>query len=242
MSFFLHSDTKYFVRKRKKALLYTLVPTYSAAGLSVIFVLLNLHLPGFEKMIIPLFIVLGIICFICILLSLIIVLNYDEKIKLNSKYSFIDVFFQGIVISVFCYKFKQYGNNYIQRDLYFVKHEDIIGIKGKNRLKILGEIKKYHQNSDRLGYHIRRGELIFDSWWLNENGYTVVKEVNLPELFGDIAKTKKHLRSAQKRRSKMLIYRQKLRMKQQQTPPIPDFFRRKRIIPTGSFNRKWGSG
>lgn len=239
MKLFIHSDTSIFEKKRKKALLYILIPTYSGACFSVIFVMLNIHLSGFNKVILPLGIAMAISCMISVLLSIIITIYYGSKIKLHSKYSFIDIFYEGVVVSVFRYKYRQYGKKRIQRDLYFIKHNDIVKIKGKNILIIEGKIRKYSENSDRLGYHIKRGELIFDNWWLDENGFKFVDALTIPEVFGNNAKVKKYLKLAQMRRMKILHAREQMQLKQRQSPVVSNFFNKKRVIPTGSFNRKW---
>lgn len=239
MKLFIHSDISIFEKKRKKALLYTLIPTYSGACFSVIFVMLNIHLSNFHKVVFPLGIAMAISCVISVLASIIIAIYYENKINLHSKYSFIDIFYEGVIVSVFRYKYRQYNKKFIHRDLYFIKHSDIVKIKGKNTLKIEGKIRKYSENSDRLGYHIKRGELSFDNWWLNENGFKIIGSLTIPEVFGNTAKARKYLKLAGLRRRKILLAREQMKINQKQSPVVSRFFKKKRVIPTGSFDRRW---
>lgn len=71
----------------------------------------------------------------------------------------------------------------IQRKLWIIPYDGLKLSLKNGRLSFTGNIRYYEGDTDRLGYHIRRGKPEFDNWWLNENGFTEVKSVALPPCF-----------------------------------------------------------
>lgn len=86
-----------------------------------------------------------------------------------------------------------------QRKLWIIPYEDLKLSMKNGRLTFRGRIKYYEGDSDRLGYHIKRGKPEFDNWWLNANGFTEVAEVTLPPCFLKQKSIFRYCRIAQKR-------------------------------------------
>jgi hypothetical protein len=54
-----------------------------------------------------------------------------------------------------------------------------------------GSIRAYNDRSERLNYKLLDGFPDFDSWWYNENGFTILNELKIPPLFGNPEESRK---------------------------------------------------
>ncbi len=87
----------------------------------------------------------------------------------------------------------------IQRKLWIIPYDGMKLSMKNGRLSFKGKIRYYEGDSDRLGYHIKRGKPQFDNWWLNENGFTKLTEITLPSCFLRQKTIFRHCAIAQKR-------------------------------------------
>ncbi len=128
-----------------------------------------------------------------------------------------------------------------QRKLWIIPFENLKISMKNGRLTFTGNIKYYEGDTDRLGYHIRRGKPEFDNWWLNSNGFTEVKAVTLPSCFTKPKTVFRYCKLAQKRyilqcKKKNSVSKPVSRPK---TKMVYRQARRRTYTELPTFDRKW---
>ncbi len=184
--------------------------------------------------------VIGACIAVWLILSYIFYAAATMKIKRVSRYTYFEIQQSHMVFSQYGGSWKLFGRRTVVRELYIIPFEGTRFTVKNGQLKFSGNIRKYEGDSERMGYHIRRGEIEFDNWWYNDNGYKELKSFTLPDIFGKPSFIFRCCRTAQSRSARIAEKRRLARMHRlspvSKIPPKP----RKRVyseIPT--YNRKW---
>lgn len=120
---------------------------------------------------------------IWMVLSFVIYAISKAKVRRQSRFTYFEIQQNNAVLSRYAGSIKNYGKRTFIRQLYVIPF-DKVSITAKNgNIIFKGDIRRYEGDSEYLGYHIKRGELEFDNWWYNNNGFTQVKSVVLPQNF-----------------------------------------------------------
>ena len=122
-----------------------------------------------------------------------------KLIRRHSRYTYLDILPDGFVFSLYSGEYINWGEQVIQRKLYFVPFSGVSEISTGGReqpflLKIRGEIRYYFGESDRLGYHVGEDDrLSFDSPELNERGFERLDKLDINGWFGPARKAERSL-------------------------------------------------
>lgn len=212
--------------------------------LSIILGYRSLRDPDFLQ--VRLAVILGCVA-VWILLSFFVYAAIHRKSSCISRYTYLEIQNGCVIFSRYSGSWSVLGSRTYARTLYVIPFENT-SITYKNGIvsfKRKDGIRRYTGDSDRLGYHIQNGEIRFNNWWLNENGYETIEELSLPNIFAKASFIFRCLRLAQNRRIK---YSQRRKKAAAPTPPVQNAPFRKAIrtsakkrvyseIPT--YNRSW---
>lgn len=237
--YFHPNTTKYlrFVRRFSVTAGIFLAMPVLLCFLSLILGYRELSSPGFRN--IRIIIITGCIGFWLISSFVVFAAAVNRKSRV-SRYTYLDIQKNAAVLSRYSGSWTVLSKRTYIRTLYIIP---LVGTEikyGNGRIVFKGDIKKYKGDSEWLGYHIKRGELKFDNWWLDNNGCTTVNEISLPADFAKAGFIYRCLKVAQNRSTAIAAKKKKsLGM------PSPSAVRhrtapRKRVyteVPT--FNRKW---
>lgn len=130
----------------------------------------------------------------------------------------------------------------IQRKLWIIPYDGLRLSMKNGKLTFTGSIRYYEGDTDRLGYHIRRGKPEFDNWWLNENGYAEVKSVTLPPCFPKPKTVLRYCKIAQNRYIMQCEKKNKEVSKPVSRPKTKMIYRqtrRRTFTELPTFDRKW---
>ncbi len=180
--------------------------------------------------------------------SFIIYVFAKIKIRRQSRFTYFELQQNNAILSRYAGSVRNYGKRTIVRQLYVIPF-DKVSITAKNgNIIFKGAIRKYEGDSEYLGYHIKRGELKFDNWWYDNNGFTELKSLILPHNFDKQkfilrcckAAQNRSIRIAEKRQAAKLALQTaekknaKLPKRLQYKKPVKRVYTE---IPT--FDRKW---
>ena len=169
-------------------------------------------------------------------------------VRRQSRYTFFEIQQNNAVLSRYAGSVKSYGTRVYVRQLYIIPFDKVsITVKNGNII-FKGNIRRYEGDSTYLGYHIKRGELKFDNWWYDNNGFTEVKSLILPHNFGKQKFILRCCKAAQNRSARIAEKKQEARLAMQsaakKSAALPKKLQLKKPvkrvyteIPT--FNRNW---
>ncbi len=105
--------------------------------------------------------------------------------SLHKKYTYIEVSNSYIILSRYNGVSLKLRDNVVYRKLYVMPIADIERAEryGRGKMLITGNVRKYVERDSRLGYRITRAGLVFNNWWLNDNGYKSVSCVTIAPYF-----------------------------------------------------------
>lgn len=170
------------------------------------------------------------------------------KIRRQSRFTYFEIQQNNAVLSRYAGSVKSYGKREFVRQLYVMPFDKITVTMKNGNVIFKGDIRRYEGNSEHLGYHIKRGELKFDNWWYDNNGFKEVKTLTLPGNFDKQQFIMRCCKAAQSRNARITQARQEARLAvetaNKAVTRLPKNMRYKnpvkRVyteIPT--FNRKW---
>lgn len=202
MQDFFHADTKKYIHRRKYLLVFIDAPLLMLGVLGFLTMILNFRQMSDENFFSrEVVIVLGT-AFIALNLSWLVWEIFSHLIKTRSRYTYFDIEVKDMIFSKYSGCYRHLGHKYIQRKLYIIPVETLKEVTYNPLNKIItltGEIRCYSLDSQRSGYHIHKGKVEFDNWWLNENGFIKLTKLELPKAFARPKTLAKSIRIAQKR-------------------------------------------
>lgn len=136
--------------------------------------------------------------FIILLIILISVLILKPIYKLHKKYTYIEIAEKVVIFSRYSGRIKFTKNPTIYLKLRIVPLGDFDSIQFVNYNRILcrGRCLEYQDTNIRLRYTIWRGNINFENWWLNENGYNEVDEFKFTAAFDNPQRIMHNVRKA----------------------------------------------
>lgn len=248
MQDFFHANTtkyKRFARRFSLALGIILSLPAILCFLSLILGFRQLYEPGFAAA--RLLIALGCAA-LWLVLSFAAYIAAELKIRRNSRYTYLELQPGAAVFSKYGGSWRVLGSTTLIRTLYVIPFDGTEIKYNKGSIVFEGKIRRYEGDSERLGYHVKRGAMKFDNWWLDENGYTELKSFELPPIFSRTgfifrcckAAQNRFIRNKTRSDDKKAASAQILRSKPASRTRRLSASNRKRVyteIPT--FNRNW---
>lgn len=244
MQEFFHADTRIYKKRCRFWLILINAPLAMVGILGILVLLMNFRLLSDESYVFSvLMLVLGVV-FTGMNISWLIYEITCYFVRRQGRYTFVDIGIKEIVFSQYAGQYHHLGAKITRRRLYVIPLESVDKIcykPNKKQVSIDGKFKLYQMDSRRLGYHIKKGKVDFDNWWLMENSFAEIHNITFPKLFSRPKYLAKCILVAKKR----LKYMPKPRKFEIKNPvvyrrPVSD--RRKRYsnfaeLPT--YNRKW---
>lgn len=117
------------------------------------------------------------------LLSFAIYAFARTKVRRQSRFTYFEIQLNNAVLSRYTGSVKSYGKRIYVRQLYIIPFDKVSITMKNGNIIFKGDIRRYEGDNEYLGYHIRRGELKFDNWWYDNNGFTKVETLVLPYNF-----------------------------------------------------------
>ncbi len=162
-----------------------------------------------------------------------------RKIRLNSRYTYLDIQLQGLVYSAYAGQYRVAGERIVVRDLYYLPFRALSAVSAEadgKTILLTGKLRHYCMDSDNLGYHVRGGDFEFDRPYLNIGGFSEEERLRLPPVFGSTGRVLDSVNAAKKRWSEL-------------PAPKPHVFReadyirlrpKARVLPESfDYNREW---
>lgn len=247
MKSFFHADTDLYRKRLKSMMITVLVPLAAACVFCTVSIVLRLCAPSYDGSF-PYFMMYLIIgCVFMGMVSAFAGCYITEKyIRRHSRYTYFDILPCGMVYSVYAGEHTIYEKRVIYRRLYYIPFAGVEEItrdpaRAPHSMLIKGEVRCFLLPSDRLGYHIdEEGSISFDSWELNDRGFTELKSLEINDRIGN---TKQAVRSA-------LYYLEQFRSAPEKKPfNISDYVTAKKnkprpktsnpLLEAPQFDRKW---
>ena len=174
-----------------------------------------------------------------LLLSLMIFLVCETRARRMTRCTYFEIQKGAAVYSRYGGRiFSDIGGT--ERKLWVIPYDGLKLSLKNGRLTFTGKIRYYEGSSDRLTYHIRRGMLEFDNWWLNDNGFAEIPAVTLPACFHKQKTICRYCRIAMQR---YIGYSEKKKQAESRPAVRPRMIYRQRKRSTYSelptFDRKW---
>lgn len=112
-------------------------------------------------------------------------LRARHMIAMHKKYTYLEFSPQCVMYSRYAGCTVGIRRATVYRTLDIIPIEALSGIKRLPRQKagLTGVFRHYVGTDERLAYRIRRGKVVFENWWLNDNDYREIKELILPPEF-----------------------------------------------------------
>lgn len=183
---FFHSYTALFSKRCKTALILVDIPLFQVCVICIVDMILN-YKKLFESnffMLMCIIIVSSI--FLGLVFSLFCIYFTYNAIKRHSRYTYFEIEQKVMIFSKYGGEYYHLNKRTVNRELYIIPFKSFEKIESnpkKKSITIKGEIRFYYMSSDDLGYHIKNGDIDFDHWWLNENNFTLIEEVEISNCF-----------------------------------------------------------
>lgn len=239
MKNYFHCKTEIYLRRRRTIIILTVVPLFQVCVIVMLIMQLTFRSLSDRDYLYPLLIVIAACVLLSMLISWFVFEKTEKAIKRNSRYTYFEIDRKVLIFSRYAGEFAVRGIRTTNRILYVIPLKTLQSAEltpKKRSLTLKGVIREYSGDSTTLGYHIKRGNIDFDRWWLNDNGFTEKNELLIPPLFGSRNYLLKMIRLSKKQFDNT-------------PPPKPykfteaAFVRRRskpRPMPEGmSFERKW---
>ncbi len=185
MNRFFHAYTQKYRRRRNAAILLTVTPLTEFCMMIIWTVMFNLKSMAKSAQIVTYGTAVGASILAGMLLCWLYCGVCDRFVENGRRYTYFEICEKAAVFSKYRGSYRHYGRKVVLRRVCVIplkKYEKAYLDEKKKHLILTGEIKIYEGEHKRLGYHIKDGEPVFDTWWYNdaETSYKTADMIRLP--------------------------------------------------------------
>ena len=195
MSRYFHAYTKKYDKYRSRAMILTAVPLAQFSMVIIWALMFNLKRAVQPEFFIPYATAVGVSILAGMVLCWLYSAVSEHCIRVNRRYTYFEITPKAAVFSKYRGSYTHFGKRTVLRRVCVIplkSYENAYLDEKKKHLILTGEIRIYEGEDKRLGYHVKDGFPVFDSWWYNEaeKSYKTVDMIRLPMDFehpGEIA-------------------------------------------------------
>ncbi|MCH5199941.1 MAG: hypothetical protein J1F60_03190 [Oscillospiraceae bacterium] len=185
MNRYFHAYTKKYDKYRRTAAILTAVPLAQFSMLIIWALMFNLKRAAQPEFLIPYASAVGVSILAGMLLCWFYSAVAEHFTRVNRRYTYFEITQKAAVFSKYGGSYTRFGKRTILRRVCVIplkSYENAYLDEKKKHLILTGEIRVYEGENKRLGYHIKDGFPVFDSWWYNEaeKSYKTVDMIRLP--------------------------------------------------------------
>ena len=185
MSRYFHAYTKKYDKYRNRAMILTAVPLAQFSMVLIWALMFNLKRATQPDFFIPYAMMIAGSILAGMLLCWFYSAISEHCTRVNRRYTYFEITPKAAVFSKYKGSYTHFGKKTILRRVCLIplkSYENAYLDEKKKHLILTGEIRIYEGENKRLGYHVKDGFPLFDSWWNNEaeKAYKTVDMIRLP--------------------------------------------------------------
>lgn len=185
MNRYFHAYTKKYRKRRNAAILLTVTPLAEFCMMIIWTLMFNLKSVVSPETLISYGAAVGGCIAAGMLLCWIYCIVCDRFVDTGRRYTYFEICAKAAVFSKYRGSYRHFGKRVVLRRVCVIplkNYEKAFLDERKKHLILTGEIRIYEGEDKRLGYHIKDGFPVFDSWWYNEaeKSYKTADMTRLP--------------------------------------------------------------
>lgn len=193
MKCYFHADANIYRNRVRTFLEYAAVPVVFLAVFMSVCLLLSLRNLMTGGLLVPVLTGICTVLFVFTLLARILIGIAEFRVRVHSKYTYIEIAKREIIVSVYAGTVPGFGTKTLLRRVVVIPFRGLVDVQMSKSGKILLKmsenaekselIRDYTGNSDRLGYCFKDDKFSFTEFFYNERGYKSLREVFIPPRF-----------------------------------------------------------
>jgi len=199
---YFHCDTNMYRRKAATLFGFIAPPIFLAAVIAGVCLWVccgNLAHAGFLA---PVLTAVTALLFAAAVFARVLLEITERKTADNARYTYVEIGLKDVIISVYAGSYTMYGERTVIRRLYVMPFKGfrsaVPGEDGRVIVKA-DTIRSYAGNSKRLGYRFVNGEFRFSEPYYELAGFSEIKELAIPNLFGAAKRLVREINAANTR-------------------------------------------